>query len=415
MRLKENIFNWTKRPENLCVLFIAGLIFVLHFVAMFEVHDYIHDEIATIAEANFILYGEEMDPFYIRMAETNGFPIEEYKEVGFPHHMPLGKLIFASSIWVFGDNVLGWRIFPSLFGVASIILFYLICQKLTSKRWLPLVATFVFAFENMCFVMSGIAMLDVFGFTIMLASFLLYLHSRYIPAGIVLGLAVLAKMNVAYGGIIILLHFLFVRKQPKREIARFVIAAPLTFLILIPLLDYLALGEFIFPWDRIWNYINLHADPTLAQGPVNYMNLFSALFPWEWLTSPKLVRIWPDPSYEMNVNWTLWVLIIPLMAYMLFETVRQKRHSLSLFALLWFVCGYLPWFLIYWLFDRVSYPFYFYPIVPAVCLAAGYAICRMVSFGWDQNSQVLRWGIITPVVLWLTAHFVMFWLMAPIF
>jgi len=414
MIVKTRFVIWCRQPENIGVFAIAALMLVLHCVALFQVHDYIYDEIASIAEANYVLHGDELDTFYIEWGRSNGFPVEEYLDSGYLHHMPLGKLILAAGIGVFGDDALGWRVFSVLFGVMSILLFYLICQKLSSRKWLPLVATFIFAFDNMCFVMSGLALLDVYSLTFLMGAFLLYLHGKLIPAGIVLALGALSKIIVAFGGIVILLHWIFVRRAPVRDAAKFLIVAPLTFVALLPLLDYIAVGEFIPPWDRLWSFVDIHDDPSLAQGIAEYRALFGAFLPWEWLTMPRSMIIWADPSYELNVNWTLWGLIIPVMCYIIFEGIKQRWNSLCMFAFLWFVCGYLPWFIIYWAFDRVSYPFYFYTIVPAVCLAAGYAVCRIVSFSWGQNSVIVRWSIMMPAILWMAAHFVMFFMMAPI-
>ncbi|MFO8101214.1 MAG: glycosyltransferase family 39 protein [Dehalococcoidia bacterium] len=410
----KKIPAWFCQRENMALVFLAGVLLLLHLIALFQEDELIYDESANVAEANYVLYGDEMDPFYIEWGERNGFLLEDYEEVSLPHHMPLGKLILAASIGLIGDNNLGWRIGPVLFGTTSIIIFYLICQKLSSRRWFPLVATFIFAFENLCFVMSGLALQYVYGVTFLLLAFLLYLHGRLIPAAIILALGALCKIVVAFGGIVIVVHWLLVRREPTRNALKFLIIAPLAFVALLPLFDYWATGHLIYPWDRIYNYVDLHADPSLSQGPAAFRSLFGAMLPWDWLISPQSFRIWRDPSYEMTVNWPLWGLIIPLILYMSFEAVRQRWHSLAVFALLWFVCGYLPWFIIYWGFDRVSYPFYFYPIVPAVCLAAGYAIFQIGAFGWECNRAVLKWGVIALPFCWLAAHFAMFWMMAPI-
>jgi predicted membrane-bound dolichyl-phosphate-mannose-protein mannosyltransferase len=56
-------------------------------------------------------------------------------------------------------------------------------------------ATFLFAFENMSFAQSGIAMLDVFYVTLMLAGFLFYLRGNYLRCGILMGLSMLCKIS----------------------------------------------------------------------------------------------------------------------------------------------------------------------------------------------------------------------------
>ncbi len=413
--LMTKMGRWFKQPHNFGACCIAGVVLILHVVALFQVTECIYDECATVADVNYILHGDDIDPYYLAWAEAHGYDVSEYMEEGYLHHMSLGRLFFAASISTFGDNSFGWRILPVLFGVAAIVLFYLICQYLSSSKWIPLVATGIFAFENLCFVMSGIAMLDVFGFTLALASCLLYFHKKPALAGIILALAVLAKINTGgFAGLVILGHWLIADRQSIISIVKLIGVSLGAFLVLLPVLDYIMVREIIFPWERIQLFFDIHNDPALAQSPGQYRDVFNAVFPWEWLTAPRTVTIWHDPSYELNTSWTLWGLIVPLVLYMLFETIKRKERSICLFSLLWFVCSYLPWFIIYWSFERVSYHFYFYPIVPALCLAAAYAICRMMSLGWRQHQLALRWGLVALPTLWMVAHFAMFWVMAPI-
>jgi dolichyl-phosphate-mannose--protein O-mannosyl transferase len=87
------------------------------------------------------------------------------------------------TIYVFNDNPWCWRFFPILFGTIGIILFYFLCRKLDMPRDVSSIAAFLLAFENMTFLMAGVAMLDVFCVTLMIAGFLLY-EPLYINPGI---------------------------------------------------------------------------------------------------------------------------------------------------------------------------------------------------------------------------------------
>ena len=378
-------FNWFKQWENICALSIIGILLILHLVIIDQVSSQIFDEQHYVTEANFIIAGEDPDN---------------------PEHPPLGKLIIVAGIKLFGDNALGWRIFPVLFGVASIILFYFICQKLTSRRLLPLLATFLFAFENMCFVMSSVAMLDVFYFTFMLASFLLYLHHKYIPSALMLALSALAKLSGAFGGGIILLHWLLMRRKPKIDGIKFLIMAPMAFLILMPLFDYLAMGEWLYPWTRIDFMISTHA--TLTFESVDH-EAFS--YPWEWLISTKPMWFWYDPTYQANPNWTLWALIIPAMCFALYGVV--KRSSLCTFAISWFIGMYLIWIPIVILTDRVMFKFYLYPAIGTVCLMLGLAIHEILTASSRIENRAIRWLIRTPIMAFLIGHLAVFIMLSP--
>ena len=128
-----------------------------------------------------------------------------------PEHPPLGQLIIASGIKCFGDNPFGWRFFSVLFGIAGVAIFYLICLSLQMKAKYAFIAAFLLSFENLSFVQSGIAMLDVFSLTFMLGSLWLYLHGRYNLAGISAGLATLVKLS----GILVLLLIVLQRFRQK--------------------------------------------------------------------------------------------------------------------------------------------------------------------------------------------------------
>ncbi|MFO8100590.1 MAG: phospholipid carrier-dependent glycosyltransferase [Dehalococcoidia bacterium] len=365
------------------------VILLLHLVIITDVSSQILDEKHYVPEANALLEGEDLTD-----AKYN------------PEHPPLGKLLIAGGIECFGDKPVGWRIFPILFGTASIILFYLICQKLTSRRWLPLIATFLFAFENMCFVMSSVAMLDVFSVTLMLASFLLYLHYKYLPASIAVALSALAKLSGAFAGGIILLHWLLVRRKPKLDGVKFLFAAPAAFFALMPLFDRLAMSKWLAPWDRFDEMIN--TAETLTFASVDHP---AEARPWDWLFSPEPMWFWYSPTYQATPNWTLWALVIPGMCLALYGLIR--RSSLSTFSLSWFIGTYLIWIPVVLVTDRVMFKFYFYPAIGAVCLVLGLAIHQILKASLRIENRPLRWSVRIPAIAFLLGHLAVFIILSP--
>ncbi|MDD5095731.1 MAG: phospholipid carrier-dependent glycosyltransferase [Dehalococcoidia bacterium] len=378
--------KWFKKWENLAAIGLALLVMGLHFIVINNPHDMVLDEQHYVPEANRILDGEDLQRL---------------------EHPPLGKLLIAAGIEIFGDNALGWRFFPVMFGTASIILFYLVCQKLTRRRYVPLLATFLFAFENSSFVQSGVAMLDVFIVTFMLAAFLLYLRGWYISSGVALALSALVKFSAASAGIAIFLHWIFTRRKPKQDGIKFLIAAPVAYMALMPLGDYLATGDLLYPWDRIHYMVTTMSTLTFSN-----VTAGNASYPWEWVWSPEGMAFWYTPSYMSGINWTLWALIIPSMAFAIYGAV--KRNSLLLFASLWFAATYLVWFPVWLITDRIMFRFYFYPTVGAVCLALGFALSQIMSLAARQTSQRVIWIITGAVATWLIANLVIFVFMSPL-
>lgn len=78
------------------------------------------------------------------------------------HHPPLGKLIIAAGIRLFGDTPFGWRIFAAIFGLLSIGLLFQIAYKLFDSFLLAWAAAFVYSLDFLHIIHSRIAMLDIF-------------------------------------------------------------------------------------------------------------------------------------------------------------------------------------------------------------------------------------------------------------
>jgi len=122
-----------------------------------------------------------------------------------PEHPPLGKELIALGIRLFGDNPLGWRIMPALFGTLGLFAAMRALWFASLSRFASLAGGWLIATGFLLFVQSRIAMLDVF----MASLFLVALWAlagaarenetgrrRLAIAGICLGLAMAAKWNV---------------------------------------------------------------------------------------------------------------------------------------------------------------------------------------------------------------------------
>jgi predicted membrane-bound dolichyl-phosphate-mannose-protein mannosyltransferase len=75
---------------------------------------------------------------------------------------PLGKLLIAQGIRVSGDNPLGWRVPGAIFGSLALVAVFLWTFLLTRDLGAAAIAACLTLFNNFLFVMSRIAMLDVF-------------------------------------------------------------------------------------------------------------------------------------------------------------------------------------------------------------------------------------------------------------
>jgi dolichyl-phosphate-mannose--protein O-mannosyl transferase len=120
-----------------------------------------------------------------------------------PMHPPLAKQLIALSIHTFGDMPLGWRYPAVLFGALSIVAVYLGGLALFAAQG-PAIASALLAFFNqMLFVQSRIAMLDIFSLAFSLFAIAAFMHGfrRQRPhlwfalAGLAFGLSIACKWS----------------------------------------------------------------------------------------------------------------------------------------------------------------------------------------------------------------------------
>jgi dolichyl-phosphate-mannose-protein mannosyltransferase len=120
-----------------------------------------------------------------------------------PMHPPLAKQLIALSIRAFGDEPLGWRYPGVLFGALAVVAMYFCGLALFAAQG-PAVATALLAFFNqMLFVQSRIAMLDIFALGFGLFGVAAFLHGFrkarphrwFALAGLAFGLAIACKWS----------------------------------------------------------------------------------------------------------------------------------------------------------------------------------------------------------------------------
>ena len=120
-----------------------------------------------------------------------------------PMHPPLAKQLIALSIRAFGDGPLGWRYPGVLFGALAVVAMYLCGLALFAAQG-PAIASALLAFFNqMLFVQSRIAMLDIFALAFSLFAIAAFMqgfrktrpHLMFALAGLSFGLATACKWS----------------------------------------------------------------------------------------------------------------------------------------------------------------------------------------------------------------------------
>ena len=383
MRAWRRVRQW--EYFGLALIIVAGL--AMHFSIINQPQDVMTDEVYYVNDARNIVNGD---------GELRA------------EHPPLGQLLIAAGIAMFGDTTFGWRFFSVIFGAAGIVFFYLVCGRLGMSRRASLIATFLLAFENLTFVQASIAMLDVFSVTFMLAAFWLYLRRSYALSGVAICLATLAKLTGGLALPVIALHWLLTRRDRRAYFGLSMVLAPALFFTTMPFFDAIITGYPVDPIGRVKQLLGVSASITFNGPPHPF-----ASRPWEWLLRPDVMPYYWDPQYVAVISFSIGVLIIPVLIHMVW--VIRQGNTVGLFCLLWFTSTYLVWIPLSLITDRMSYIFYFYPTVGAICLGLGWVLSWLMDIA--RTSMAVRRGRAVLAVCWtyLVFHAVLLILLTPVF
>ncbi|MFD2117959.1 glycosyltransferase family 39 protein [Paenibacillus yanchengensis] len=180
-------------------------------------------------------FGSYFDEIYhARTAYEHLEGIKAYEST----HPPLGKIIIALGIKLFGLNPFGWRVAGTVIGILMLPIMYIFALRLFRKTPFATIATALFAVDFMHFSQTRIATIDVYGvFFIMLMFYFMHRYfmmnfyrDRFVKtliplglAGLMFGLGFASKWIAAYGGAglaVMLAISLFARYKEYRAAKR---------------------------------------------------------------------------------------------------------------------------------------------------------------------------------------------------
>ena len=306
-------------------------------------------------------------------------------------HLPLAKLLIALSVWIVGNNGYGWRIPSVIFGSISILAFYLLMKRISNEPIIPILSTFLLSFDNLVFVHSRIATLDIFSLGFMLLSLYWYFSGHSYLSAISMALSALAKeTGIAGLGIIVVIHFVrFANQRTQGKswndffswFEKYALTYAVCFVLLLTIMDRYWVG-FSNPLDHIQYILNYTAalTSTCPNGIISC--------PWQWLlnqitipylkvnvqqTSGGVTTSFVSVNFEGAMNPAISFLTIPALLYCAYN-YYQRRDDLSLVSLVLAAATYLPFYPAVILGQRVTYLFYLLPAVPAICGAIAYMI-----------------------------------------
>lgn len=376
------------------LLFFAGL---TRFVNLGRPSELVFDEVYYVDGAKDLLaHGVEVDG----------------NNAEFIVHPPIGKWAIAAGIKLFGDNPFGWRAAAAAVGCISILLVFLIAQRLFNSFFVSFITASLMALDGLHLVMSRTALLDIFLSFFILLTFYWVIREKFWWAGITMGLALATKWSALYVLAALGLYLLIKQRKYLVTIVQFAV---------VPLSVYLVswIGWFRSDkgWDRdsgsnalssLFNYhremLNFHTGLT-----TDHSYQASA---WNWLVLGRPTSFFyatpkncgaESCSQEVLALGTpfLWwfglVAIFISLGYFIYR--REKNIGLILLFLL---ASYLPWLAFP---ERTTFYFYAIAFQPFMVLSIGYVLSKALE---DETQRALRQRYAVAFVAVIAACFAYF-------
>ncbi len=384
------IINFFKKNTWVLIILITLFCFAFRIYHLGNIHDLIFDEVYFVDFAKKYL------------SHTEFFDI----------HPPLGKLIIALGIKIFGDTSFGWRIMAAIFGTALIPLIYITGKELGGKVT-GIFATLIIALDGMILAYSRLGLLDIFlAFFIILTffTFLKFCNSKnlsyLILTGIFLGLAA----SIKYIGWLLLPLIIVMAIVKKVPLRRFYFLDYLIFLIILPVTIYLLFflvnyptGPFlsqVIEWHRqTFNY-NLNLTEGHPYGS-KWWSWFLLLRPiWLYFKDIDGRYIGVD-GMGNPLAWWSSIVVLPMLVW-----YSIKRDKTCLILLSAFLILLVPWAFV----KRVIFIYHAIPSFIFVSFGTAYFLNKLLR---DKMGKIFT-SIYFAALLGFYIFFLPIWIGLPI-
>lgn len=354
---------------------------------------------------------------------------EQYLNLQVPYewtHPPLGKLIIASGIAVFGYNPFGWRIMGVIAATLMIPLMYFLGKKLFGTWIGGFAAAFLLTFDFMHFTMARMGTVDTYVVFFSVASqlfFLIYLKQvlqngwktsvqPLFLAFLFFALGFSVKWVVLYGfaaqiAILLALRLKEVAKVKKSWLDKLnafsdpPYAMVLGFLLIAVLVYFLTYIPDMLAGRSLIEVMNLQGSMYGYHSTLTASHPFSSpWWSWPFMLKPLWLYVSTLPSNLKStivllgnplVWWSGFACAVGISVFTVFKIVKAGGKKLgdvglpALFIPVFFFFQWIPYILI----SRVTFIYHFFVNVPFLCLATAYLISRYWSSKWMKISAIV--------------------------
>ncbi len=467
------VFAWKSQPAAIPARYVKLTVvdagFSMHELAIYEQGNKtplsivdIHDEQALDAKRGSVLQlfdeqslaryeGDYMNGSYFdeiyhaRTAYEHLEGIVAYENT----HPPLGKIIIALGIKLFGVNPFGWRIVGTLFGVAMLPLMYVFARRLFRSSLYAGIAMLLFAVDFMHFTQTRISTIDVYGVFFILLMFY-FMHKYYtlsfyttslrktlwplFLAGLFFGIGVASKWIVLYGGaglaVMLALSLAWryreyaaarrilrgegdkklfaahklehiVKQFPRSTVITLLVC--LVFYVVIPLaiyaLSYIPVLTVMKDGYTLKSFIDYQKNMFNYHSNLVSTHPFASSW-WEWPFMKRPVWYYSGDNLAAGMKSTIvamgnpaiwWTGIFAMLATIWMSVKRGDKAMYTLWIA--FLAQYVPWMLV----TRLTFLYHYFAMVPFIILSMVYMF--KVLEERDSRFKLARHVIVTAAIL----------------
>ncbi len=379
------------------------------------------DEPGTVPEKSSYLNSSYFDEIYHVRTAYEHMEAQEPYEIS---HPPLGKLIIAIGISIFGLNPFGWRFMGTFVGILMLPLIYILVKRMFGGRAVPAAVSFLMATDFMHFAQTRIATIDSYSvFFILLMYLFMYVYLQsdrkgrgwMLPlglSGLSFGLGAASKWTCIYAGAGLALLWLFDRieryfdgrkkggvEEYKRETLNNVLFCLGSF-VLVPCIVYY-LSYWCYGTARGMSGISMlfsreYLDIVLENQKymLSYHSGVNATHPyssrwWQWLLNLRPILYYLDYGYDGTKS-TIGAMMNPLVCWagLGAMTVMAKlwikdRDKTARFIFLGYLAQLLPWVFV----SRITFAYHYFPASVFLLLALGHILdgIRRNNPAWKRS------------------------------
>ena len=328
-------------------------------------------------------------------------------------HPPLGKLLIALGIQMFGMTPFGYRFMGTFFGVLMLLPLYVLLKNMFGRTRVSICGSVLFAFEFMHFTQTRIATIDTYGVFFTLAAFTFmwrWITSPYEEGlrknwrslalcGLFFGFGCASKWTVLYSGVGLAALWLLRVMIKFREygiqdyLAEFwgTVGLSVLFFVVVPVIIYclsyipygLAVGMtmpgmllskdyYQLVWDNQVYMFTYHAG-------VSASHPYSSRW-YQWLFDIKPILYYLE--YNGNMKSAFGAFNSPLISWAgllaLVTTVIgfvKRRTPQSILVLVGYLSQVLPWVFI----SRITFAYHYFGGILFLTIAISYVFSELIS------------------------------------